>query len=114
MASEARRQKQLAKKKAKRQEKRDYLARRHSDDPNIQLANATHWPVVEALVPEDLWHSGLGQVILARQHPDGRIACGGFLVDVFCLGVKNAFWKLLPPSEFEELKRKMQHAGGAL
>src|SRR5437899_410778 len=70
--SEARRQKQLAKKKAKRQEKRDYLARRNSDDPTIQLANATHWPVVDALVPEDLWHRGMGQVVIARRHPDGR------------------------------------------
>jgi hypothetical protein len=113
MASEARRQKQLARKKAKRQEKRASLARRDSNDPNIVLANASHWPILEALVPEDTWHSGLGQIVIARRHPDGRVACGLFLVDVFCLGVKNAHWQILPESEYETMKRKMQSAGGA-
>jgi hypothetical protein len=112
--NEARRQKQLAKKKAKRAEKRSHLVRINSDDPNIRLAAAEQWPIVAALVPEDLWHHGIGQLILARRCPDGRLACAVFLVDSFCLGVKNAFWKIMTESEYNEMVRRVQTTGGAL
>lgn len=112
--NEARRQKQLAKKKAKRMEKRSQLVRVNSDDPNIRLASAEKWPIVTALVPEDLWHRGMGQLILTRRHPDGRVACAVFLVDSYCLGVKDAFWKIMTESEYDDMLRKVQTSGGAL
>ncbi len=112
--NEARRQKQLAKKKAKRAEKQSQLFRLTSDDPNIRLASAEKWPIVASLVPEDLWHGGMGQLILARRHPNGRLACAVFLVDTYCLGVKDAFWKIMTESEYDEVLRKVQTTGGAL
>ena len=49
--NEARRQKQLAKKKSKRDDKRTQIARQTSDNPLIRLASAESWPIVASLVP---------------------------------------------------------------
>ena len=107
--NEARRQKQLAKKKAKRDEKRSQLAKQNSDNPIIRLAGADAWPIVAALVPESLWAQGIGQLVLTRRCPDGRLACAIFLVDVFCMGVKNALWRLLSDWEYDRMMRKQTH-----
>jgi hypothetical protein len=109
--NEARRQKQLAKKKAKRGEKRTQLARQSSDNPMIRLAAAESWPIVDTLVPESLWSTGIGQLVITRRLPDGRLAMANFLVDVFCLGVKNAYWNIMSEGEFDELKRKLDGMG---
>ena len=109
--NEARRQKQLAKKKAKRTDKRTQIARQTSDNPLIRLAAAESWPIVNTLVPESLWSSGIGQLLLTRRLPDGRLAVANFLVDVFCLGVKNAYWNIISEWEFDKLKRKLEGLG---
>ena len=36
---------------------------------------------------------GLVQILVARQQPDGNICFGVYLVDKFCLGLKNTFAK---------------------
>lgn len=36
---------------------------------------------------------GMVEVIVLRQRPGGKYIMGAFLVDKFCLGVKNALWK---------------------
>jgi hypothetical protein len=109
--NEARRQKQLAKRKAKRDQKRTQMARQSSDNPLIRLAEAESWPIVDALVPETLWSRGIGQLILTRRLPDGRLALGNFLVDVFCLGVKNAYWEIISEWDFDVLKRRLEEMG---
>jgi hypothetical protein len=99
----AREQKRLAKKKAKRAAQKRALSRRDSDNPMIRLRNADRWPVVEALVPDNLWEEGIGQLIVTRQTPDGMFAIGSFLVDVFCLGVKDCFWRIVSPQEYRTM-----------
>lgn len=48
----------------------------------------------EALWPSELFTQGIGWVILARFKPNRRrVEAGVFLVDVFCLGVKLAFFE---------------------
>ncbi|MEI7908701.1 MAG: hypothetical protein WCK77_03595 [Verrucomicrobiota bacterium] len=39
-----------------------------------------------------LFESGLGGVVIARYKSAGRVEAGVFLVDVFCQGVKNAYF----------------------
>jgi hypothetical protein len=107
----ARQQKRLAKQKAKRDQKKRQLARVTSDNPMISLREADSWPIMATLVPEGLWESGLGQLVIARRAPSGKIACGVFLVDVFCLGVKDAFWKLMGSAEYETLIDKIEAHG---
>jgi hypothetical protein len=44
----------------------------------------------EALRSAKLFDSGSGHLVVSRFKADGRVECGFFLVDVFCLGVKDA------------------------
>jgi hypothetical protein len=103
----AKQQKKLAKQKAKRKEKRATLSQRDSTDPTIRLQRAEKWPIVKALVGENLWEEGLGYLVLARQEGEGRLVFATYLVDVFCLGVKDAFWQAGSKATFDELVDRM-------
>lgn len=57
----------------------------------------------EAYISEDLFEAGIGQVVVCRFKGDGRVEAGVFLVDVFCLGVKDAFFGISPTeAQFRE------------
>jgi hypothetical protein len=104
----ARKQKKLAKHKAKRSEKRSRERRRDSKDPTIRLQGVERWPIVQALVGAKLWKEGIGYLTIARQEAEGRLVYGVYLVDVYCLGVKNAFWDAGSTGDFTELVQKME------
>jgi hypothetical protein len=104
----AKQQKRLAKQRARRQAKRSILARRSSKDPTIRLQRAEKWPIVQALVSTKLWDEGIGYLVLAREDPEGAIVFATFLVDVLCLGAKNAFWRAGPMEEFRDLVRELE------
>ncbi len=101
-------QKKLAKQKAKRLEKRSKLLQLNSKDPTIRLRRAEKWPVVHALVAAKLWEDGIGYLAIARQEAEGRLVFGAYLVDVYCLGVKNAFWSAGTPGDFTEMIERME------
>jgi hypothetical protein len=86
------------------------MARLNSDDPAIRLQRADRWPVVESLVGATIWKEGIGHMAIARREADGRLVFGVFLVDVFCLGVKNAFWKAGTPGDFKDLIQMMEES----
>jgi hypothetical protein len=104
----ARQQKRIAKQKAKRTAKRSLLFRRHTIDPTVRLQDAEKWPIVHALAATQMWKDGLGYLVIARQQPDGQLAIAVFLADVYCLGVKNAFWQVASPGKFKELIERLE------
>lgn len=104
----ARQQKRLAKQKAKRSEKRAAINRRESKDPSIRLQGAERWPVVQAFMGSRIWADGLGSLVIARQESAGQLVFGVFLVDVNCLGVKNAFWRAGSQASLRELIGRME------
>ena len=89
----ARQQKRAARQKAKRAEKRFYQFQSSTIDPAVRLQGVEHWPAIGAYAGSALWANGIGHLAIARQETESRIAVGVFLVDVYCLGVKDAFWK---------------------
>lgn len=62
--------------------------------------NYAKYAVYECLVPSGLFETGLGTLIVTRRPPSGEIAISAFVVDVFCLGVKNAFFKLASEQDY--------------
>lgn len=44
----------------------------------------------------------MGHVTVARFKGNGDVEVGVFLLDVFCLGVKDALYAVMTPSEYEE------------
>ena len=58
-------------------------------------------PIHECLVPDTLYKKGMGNLAFSRLMPDGRIALGMFLLDLYCLGVKDAFFAILTKYEYD-------------
>ena len=99
----ARQQKRMAKHKAKRTVKRSLWSRLNSTDPAIRLQNVEKLTVVQTLMGSRLWDDGIGHLTIARQESTGGVIFAVFLVDVYCLGVKNAFCALAPEQNSRSL-----------
>jgi hypothetical protein len=94
---ERRRQKAAERKAARRKEKKQALARSAPAGPRAMLAQAARWPVHECLMTADWQTEGqIVQILVARRSPEGMIGIGVYLVDLACLGVKDAFARVLP------------------
>ena len=50
-----------------------------------------------------LFTTGIGQLVIARFKGGGRVELGVFLLDVYCLGVKNAFYSKCTDAELDGL-----------
>jgi len=102
MATDARRrQKRLQRRKAKEKAKRRMLARQKSRGFIQQMAAARSAPIVDCLMSSNLWECGLGQVLISRRLPRGNVATSVFIVDVYCLGVKDCLAKIQPEHEYQ-------------
>ena len=93
------RARQLAKKAAKSAAARKQRAR-ESEDMGRRNSLVANWPVHQSYVPENLFEMGLGNVLISRRMGN-QFAVGVFLVDTGCLGVKDAFLKILSGTECE-------------
>ncbi len=107
---EKRRQKKLAKKAAKRKaklsDKKDARISVSAGAQNIALA--LNSPVHECIVPEGLFEVGIGNILISRKMPNGNLALSVFLLDVYCLGVKNAFFFIMSQSEYDDRIRSIK------
>lgn len=96
MALDARK---LQKKKEKRNAKRRSLeaARKASLQPSLKgvLARPDSYPLLDCCRSADLFEQGIGYVLISRSTPGRHVAGSLFLVDTYCLGVKNAMTFML-------------------
>lgn len=53
---------------------------------------ARNLPIEECLISKGWKESGEGNVVIARRHASGNYTVGFFLVDLYCLGVKDCFY----------------------
>lgn len=89
-------------------------AERLAASPAAKVAAAAMGPVERCLRLPEMFTIGIGHVVLARRLPSGALGCGLFLVDVYCLGVKEVYYKEWSPSEFEEIVEALGSGGGAM
>ncbi|MEW5989397.1 MAG: hypothetical protein AB1791_22445 [Chloroflexota bacterium] len=63
--------------------------------PSVERAK--EWPVLECLIAAE-WQrpAALSQIVVARRSPLGEVAMASFLVDLGCLGVKDAMTRYFP------------------
>lgn len=74
-----------------------------------QTMPAAHAPIHACLVSDSLFDIGIGNVIVSRRMPNGLIGAAFFLMDVFCLGVKDAFYDVLSLVEYDYRVSGLQH-----
>lgn len=115
--SEQQRQKQLAKKRAKEQRKLRELSRQKQllASKAGQMQAAAKFPIYACFAPTTIGRAqsdensnGMGTLVIARQLPKGVIAFVAFLIDAWCLGVKDVAIGQVSKSEFEEFLEKVQ------
>lgn len=108
------RQKKLAKARAKRKSKA--LGNRRAEQGRTSLLQraalglefelAARGPIHECYVNANLMNTeydqGMGTVIVSRLASSRMVAMGVYLLDVFCLGVKDSFARLLTMEEFSQ------------
>ncbi len=104
---ERKRQKKLERKKAKRREAMQQTEGFAGDWPSNPDTQA-RLPVYDCQVSSRLFESGIGPAVVARTLSNGYIAVGVFLLDVYCLGIKNAYFRLMAPAEYREQLRRMR------
>jgi hypothetical protein len=56
-----------------------------------RIQHADDYPVEACYLNADWKEQGLARIVVTRSQENGKIMVGAFLVDTFCLGVKNAF-----------------------
>ncbi|MCS7466261.1 hypothetical protein NZK35_06170 [Stieleria sp. ICT_E10.1] len=120
--TEQSRQKKLAKKRSKEIAKRKRLAAEKNAMSSVagQIAIAARSKISQCYVSgsildnnlseQDL-DAGIGGVLVTRPIPDGRLVFACFLVDMYCMGVKDSFANLVTPSQFSDHLRRLRSAG---
>jgi len=111
--------KKLQKKKAKKAAKaKSRRLKTPTHQPMIEgkkhaaIAFALNAPLYECWMPEELFqNTGIGSVVFSRKATGGNILAAAFLLDVFCLGVKDAFIRLMAPAEYTDLLKRFRGNG---
>ncbi len=105
MAISARqKQKKLEKKNKKRKNAKKVMA--NTLRLGKRAKSYRNHPIHECLIPDGLFDSGLGEVVVTRRLANGDIALSAFILDVYCLGVKNAMFKVTSEADYENVFKK--------
>ncbi len=97
------RQKKLQRKAQKRKQKVGTKSKEQGK--GLQPGKYVEHPILECLLGESLDEVGMGSVLIARETPYAEVAVSAFVVDVWCLGVKEAFFTVMRKADyFSKLK----------
>lgn len=104
--NEKKRQQKLAKKKANRKEvvlaKKKKMSSGEIWSRTKSIIVAKSSPIVECLIRKDIFSYGIGTAVVARKMPNGYLGVGVYLLDVYCLGVKNSYFTVLSENEYAD------------
>jgi len=92
------RQKKLQRKAHKRKQK--VGNKQKAQGKGLQPQKYVEYPVLECLMGESIDEVGMGSVLIARETPYAEVAVSAFVVDVWCLGVKEAFFTVMRKADY--------------
>ncbi len=72
-----------------------------ANTPAARIREAARMPVMQCLVSEGLFQSGMGVAVLIRGVSREEQHVGSFMLDTFCLGVKDAYFRTLGREDAE-------------
>ncbi len=106
MASDARKHQKKAEKRNKRaKEKRGELVKSRNATPLTMLKRASSSTFLPCHVNVSAFSEGMGNVIVPRQLPNGMVVLVMFLVDLYCLGVKDIAINFWTREEYDSMVR---------
>ena len=88
-ANDNRRQKKIEIKRAKRKEQQRTVSRVESSGVSGRTIAARNWTVFDTRVGGTIEIEGMGCATIARRGPHGEVVGVIFLLDMYCLGVKD-------------------------
>lgn len=98
MGNDARRKQRQ---RMKRQEKKATYRRMHSGSPYKKLATPGQYRA--CYINSDWQEQGIASIHVLKQLPGGGLALGVFLVDLFCVGLKDAWGRInITMSDFDD------------
>lgn len=111
--SQARRQKQLAKKKAKRSAKRHEVLRERSLSAPQRIAAPGGEIITCLLNRRDLLELGIANASCAVRLKTGEIGVVVYLIDRWCLGVKDVVGRIMPAEFYADWVDNLREKTGA-
>ena len=87
---------------------------REERPPEVRISPYVKFEFHECLVPENLFNGGMGSVWVTRRLRYDRLVTGVFLLDIWCMGVKNAFIRRVGVAEYEHYLAKTADVDGPL
>jgi hypothetical protein len=84
--------------KSKNKPKHQIQVAPKTDKQYLTSGMARRLPIVECWINPDWRQRGLVTIVLARQHKNGCFTFASFLVDIFCLGLKQTMFALNEPA----------------
>jgi len=94
----------LLKKMAKKKQKKQQTGQQFLSPEQYMKQRARSLEIGACYVSDDMTECGEGHVIVTRRHTGGRISAAIYLVDTYCLGVKDSFFRLrLEEDELEDM-----------
>jgi hypothetical protein len=66
-----------------------------------RVLRAAHAPIQHCLLTETVFDGGMGTLVLARGATPHHLALSSFLIDAFCLGVKDVMFESVESEAFE-------------
>jgi hypothetical protein len=74
-----------------------------TDKQYLTSGMARKLPIAECWINPNWQEQGFATIIVAREHKSGAFTVGTYLVDVFCLGLKQTMYFVnMPPMEYED------------
>jgi hypothetical protein len=104
-------QKRLEQKRAKRKAAQKKQSQRSGSPGVVSLQNLSalpNAPIHECWISNAIFENGMGPVAISRRMANGDIAFGVFLLDVYCLGVKNCLFNIKSEYEYDDFFRQYE------
>jgi hypothetical protein len=78
---------------------------------NFIIQHSRKLPLHKIFLDETMYSMGLGYCIVSRVRPNGEIIYGNFLIDRFCLGIKDVFFDCVSEKDFNDIIEGFQEEG---
>lgn len=89
---------------AKKKQKKQQTGQQFLSPEQFMKQRARSLEIGSCYVCDDITEYGKGYVIVTRRHTGGRVSMAMYLIDAYCVGVKDSFFRLrLEEDELEEL-----------
>ena len=95
------RQKKVERRKLKHEAKKKALARHNAAGPATRIERASGAPILHCCTCDFLANQGMANLLVSRELSSGNVAFVAFLVDMYCLGVKDVTWAVVSRARYD-------------